>query len=1051
MTIDHAAVDNTPPPGSHRDPRAETRLFEGRVRRVAQEHGSVGRGGGADVLGHLGGIATFLRTLRGSISSQANGSENPYAAEWLLDNFHIVDQSIRQVRQDMPPSYYRQLPELRDTSPRYPRIYALARAAIAECDARLDLEWVGMFLRLYQSVTPISTGELWALPVMLRLSIIETLARAMAAAFGATPPRTPAPVPPLPEGVPSETLVANAIVSLRALSAEDWEVFIEGVSLVDDTLKHDPAGVYTEMDFVTRDRYRGVVEELSRHSGKSETEVARQAVELAQDADSPGTTDRSRAGHVGYYLVDAGRRKLEAALGYRPTLFQFVGRALQARPTLSYLGAIGLVILSIVLALLRYELGTDAGAWRSVALFLLLLIPSVTLGVSVVNWVVTHATPPRLLPKLQLEQGVPPDLATFVVVPALLSGRAEVDSLLDQLEQHYLRNPDDNLHFALLTDFSDGPTEVAPEDELLLDHARKGLSRLNLSYRRDTPGPFYFFHRHRRWNASEGVWMGWERKRGKLHEFSDLLLGRDTQSDVVLMGDFDSLPPIRYVVTLDADTILPQGSAKRLVGTLAHPLNRVEFDSRTGRVRHGYTVLQPRTEVKPVSASRSLFARISAGDSGLDLYTRAVSDVYQDWFGEGIFVGKGIYDLAGFDRSLTDKVPDNALLSHDLFEGIQGRAGLVTDVVLYEDYPSGYLESTHRMHRWIRGDWQLLPWLLTRPSGANAKQPPPRLRAIDLWKIADNLRRSLLDPSVLLLLSAIWLGAFGTPWVWTLVALLTLAAPLIAGVVTDLVRGDSVASLRMTVRTTGTLALRWLLELVTLPYEAWVTVDAVVTTLVRLFTPVAGCSSGLLRRILPDLRPRPEGRRGRGVHVGGGALLAVLLAIALTLLIPFGTAFRRPISAAVVRLAPGSALDQPSSNAGAGDPHSRGAGQAKAAGAAHLVLLRAVCRAQRPLASAGPLPAVTARNGGTPHLSHQHRYAPALNSGGIRLRLRQPGGTGRAPQQYPGDTVAAGAPPRPSPQLVRHALTATSAGPLRLHRGQRQLLGQSAHGASGTP
>lgn len=886
MTIDHAAVDNTPPPGSHRDPRAETRLFEDRVRRVAQEHGSVGRGGGADVLGHLGGIATFLRTLRGSISSQADGSENPYAAEWLLDNFHIVDQSIRQVRQDMPPSYYRQLPELRDTSPRYPRIYALARAAIAECDAHLDLEWVGMFLRVYQSVTPITTGELWALPVMLRLSIIETLARAMAAAFGAAPPRTPAPAPPLPEGVPSETLVANAIVSLRALSAEDWEVFIAGVSLVDDTLKHDPAGVYTEMDLVTRDRYRGVVEELSRHSGKSEIEVARQAVELAQDADAPDTTDRSRAGHVGYYLVDAGRRKLEAAVGYRPTLFQFIGRALQARPTLSYLGAIGLVSLAIVLALLRYELGSDAGAWRSVVLFLLLVIPSVTLGVSVVNWIVTHATPPRLLPKLQLEQGVPSDLATFVVVPALLSGRAEADSLFDQLEQHYLRNPDDNLHFALLTDFSDGPSEVAPEDEVLLDHARKALSRLNLSYRRDTPGPFYFFHRHRRWNASEGVWMGWERKRGKLQEFNDLLLGRDTHSDVVLMGDFDSLPPIRYVVTLDADTILPQDSAKRLVGTLAHPLNRVEFDSRTGRVRHGYTVLQPRTEVKPISASRSLFARISAGDSGLDLYTRAVSDVYQDWFGEGIFVGKGIYDLAGFDRSLADKVPENALLSHDLFEGIQGRAGLVTDVVLYEDYPSGYLESTHRMHRWIRGDWQLLPWLLTRPSGPNAKEPPPRLRAIDLWKIADNLRRSLLDPSVMLLLSAIWLGAFGNPLVWTLVALLSLAAPLIAGVVTDLVRGDSVAALRMTLRTTGTLALRWLLELITLPYEAWVTVDAIVTTLVRLFITrrrlLQWTTAAHTARIFDrDLKVAVSWRT-----MSAAPLQAVLLAIALTLLNP---------------------------------------------------------------------------------------------------------------------------------------------------------------------
>jgi len=887
VTTEHATGEAAPPPGRRRDTRAEARLFESRVRRVAQQHDSVGRGNGTDVLGYLDGIAHFLRTVRASLSSnQANGTGNPYAAEWLLDNFHIVDQSIRQVREDMPPSYYRQLPELRDSSPRYPRAYALARAAIAECDARLNLEWVGMFLRVYQSVTPITTGELWALPVMFRLCILETLARATAAAVDATAPPIPAPAPPLPDRVPHETLVANAIVSLRALAVEDWEVFIESVSLVDDTLKHDPAGVYAEMDFVTRDRYRGVVEEISRRSGKSEIEVARQAIELAQDADSSGRTEPSRAGHVGYYLVDSGRRTLESAVGYRTPLLQAIGRLLQAQPALSYLGAIGLVSIAILLALLQYGRGTDAGPWQSVALFLLLLVPSVTIGVSLVNWVVTHATPPRLLPKLRLEQGVPPDLATFVVVPALLSGRAEVDSLLDQLEQHYLRNPDDNLHFALLTDFTDGPSEVTPEDEELLDHARRALSRLNLSYRRDTPGPFYLFHRHRRWNGSEGVWMGWERKRGKLQEFNDLLLRRDTHSDVVLMGDFASLPPIRFVITLDADTIMPQGSARRLVGTLAHPLNRVEFDPGTGRVRHGYTVLQPRTEVKPVSASRSFFARISAGDSGLDLYTRAVSDVYQDWFGEGIFVGKGIYDLAGFDRSLAGKVPDNALLSHDLFEGIQGRAGLVTDVVLYEDYPAGYLESTHRMHRWIRGDWQLLPWLLTRPSGSDAKAPPPRLRTMDLWKIADNLRRSLLDPTVMLLLAAIWLGAFGTPFAWTLVALLALAAPLITGVVGDLVRGDSVASLRMTMRTAGTLALRWLLELITLPYEAWVTVDAVATTLVRLLIThrklLQWTTAAHTARIFGrDLRVAVSWRA-----MSAAPLQAVLLAIVLALVNP---------------------------------------------------------------------------------------------------------------------------------------------------------------------
>ncbi len=900
MTVDSGPVVSEPPAGTLPRDSAEARLFESRVRRIAQQHLSVGDGGQANVLTYLDGVSGFLNDMRQALAqTPANDVANPYAAEWLLDNHHVIEQSVAQVNEDMPPGYYRQLPRLKDTPlAGYPRVYALARAMIHQCDARMDLDWAQRFIHVYQTVTPLTTGELWALPVMWRLATIETLARAVARATDTPPPATPEPIPPLPENMPAETLVANSVLSLRALTVENWEVFIEEVSLVDKTLRQDPAGVYPEMDFDTRDRYREVVEKLARDSGLAEVEVARRATGLAETEDRDDGSGLSRAGHVGYYLVGEGRRRLEEAVGYRPAWYLRLRRGLRARPTMTYLGGIGMASLMVLLTLLAYGLGAGAGLGRLVILFALLVVPSVTLGVSVVNWLINQFAPPRILPKLGLERGVPPELASMVVVPALLSGHEEVESLVGQMEQHYLQNPDENLHFALLTDFSDAPAQHMPEDEGLLEHARKAIGRLNAAYRRDTPGPFYLLHRHRRWNQSEGVWMGWERKRGKLEELNGLLLGRGTRSDAVLEGDFDTLPPIGYVITLDADTLLPQGSARRLIGTLAHPLNRVEFDAHTGRVLHGYTVLQPRTEVKPISANRSLFSRISAGDTGLDLYTHAVSDVYQDWFGEGIYVGKGIYDLAGFDHSLAGRVPENALLSHDLFEGIQGRAGLVTDVVLYEEYPAGYLESAHRMHRWIRGDWQLLPWLLDGPRGEAGANGQHRLRPIDRWKIADNLRRSLLTPTTLLLLAAGWLGIAGSPLVWTLVALITLAFPVITGLVTSLARRDDELSLQQSLGSARTPVLRWLLQIVFLPYQASIAADAVVTTLVRLLITH--------RRLLQWTTAAHTARVfGRDLKVGvawramsAAPLLAVGLAVLLAILNPTGLAIAAPFMVA---------------------------------------------------------------------------------------------------------------------------------------------------------
>lgn len=639
-------------------------------------------------------------------------------AEWLLDNDHIVRQGVRQVRQNLPPGYYRRLPKLDTLALEgYPRAYALARELLKRDDGRLEMGRLLGFVRAYQSAALLTMGELWALPTMLRLGVLEFLAGILARAVEMEPPSgfdSPLALWP-PEGPENASLVGNCIRSLRTIATQDWDSFFESVSRVEEVLRDDPAGAYERMDFGTRDRYRKVVEQLATGSDWTEEGIAEQVVRLAREAGDVEDVPL-RARHVGYYLQDRGRRALELAVAYRVAPRVRLGRWLLDHALATYLGAIGLLSLAVVAALLAYGRAAGATPLQTAGIVLFTLPPALVVATNLVNMAVTRLVPPRVLPKMGFHEpgepgpadpGIPAEYASLVVIPALLSNADEVDSLLQQLERHYLGNTDPHLGFALLTDFSDAPQEHMPDDERLIARAREGIEALNRRHGDDPGGPFYLFHRCRQWNPAEGQWMGWERKRGKLVEFNRLLLGEEETSYIVRVGDLDLLPPIRYVITLDADTILPRAAAQRLVGTLAHPLNHAEFDAAGERVVAGYTVLQPRVELTPTSAGASWFSRIYSRDRGVDLYTRAVSDVYQDLFGEGTYVGKGIYDVAAFERSLEGRVPENALLSHDLFEGAHGRAALVTDVVLYEDYPASYLTYSHRLHRWVRGDSQL--------------------------------------------------------------------------------------------------------------------------------------------------------------------------------------------------------------------------------------------------------------------------------------------------------------------------------------------------------
>ena len=812
----------------------------------------------------------------------------PYAGEWLLDNYYVVQQALRQIREDMPEGYYRQLPKL-DTSPLegYPRIYALAREIIGYCESHLDLDRVTRFVQAYQQVTPLTTGELWALPTMLRLGILENLAQAVAhiAGLWAHGGEGVSPAAPSPQEMADEAIVANCIPSLRTLAAQDLKAFFESVSRVEQVLHRDPANVYAHMDFDTRDRCRGVIEELACATGRDEEEIAREAIGLAKEAQQSGQSS-PRTTHVGCYLLDAGRAQLEARLGYRPSWGVRLRRWLFGHPTLVYLGSIALLTLIILLAVVRYALVAGGDLLQLIGVGLLALVPAMTIAVNLVNWLITHTVPPRVLPRLDFKEGVPADCRTMVIIPAFLAHPNEVKELLQQLELHFLSNADPHLHFALLTDFADAPQQHLPDDDVLIEQARAGIQALNEKYEEQSGSPFYLFHREREWNPKEECWMGWERKRGKLVEFNRLLSGSTETSFSVQMGDLQILPEIKYVITLDRDTILPRDSARRLIATLAHPLNRAEFDPDSGAIATGYTVLQPRLEIWPTSANRSLFTRVFAEDTGLDLYTRAVSDVYQDLFGEGLYAGKGIYDVVAFQRSLAGRVPENALLSHDLFEGIHGRAGLVTDVTLFEDYPPHYLAYARRLHRWVRGDWQLLPWLLARVPTADGGTMPNDLSVINRWKILDNLRRSLLAPSLLALLIAGWLWLPGSTLTWTLAGVLTLAVPFVTGIITRLTRASQRKSLSGATESVWADVLRWLLALAFLPYEALLMLDAIGRTLVRLTIT----RRRLLQWITAAHTIRPFGEEMRlGLtwkQMSGAPLLALGLVLLLRLIHP---------------------------------------------------------------------------------------------------------------------------------------------------------------------
>lgn len=889
--------------------------------KLAGEHSIDPHPGPDMLLPRLADNARVLRAAYDAVTGTGTPGGRVIPAEaWFLDNYYLIEQQIGLARRHLPRGYSRQLPRLAEgSSAGFPRVYDLALELISHMDGRVDNDNTTQFLAAYQTVKPLTLGELWAFPIMLQLAVLENLRRVSvriakrreerdtaivwADRMLATAEKEPkqlilllaefanADVPLtapfveefharlqtqgaamgfiqtwvaqklLEQGVTAAQLseaagrtaatnqlsIANSIGSLRFIGAMDWKKYVESLSLVEQTLREDPAQVHALQDFATRDRYRHVIEDVARGSTQSEPAVARQVLALARAAaERLGADDRTA--HIGYYLIDHGRPMLERMVGCRFSIRSWANRTSPTFRLLCYLGPILLlIVLTTWIALTGFG-GFAPEDWRYWVVAILGACGGSALAVPLVNFTATRILSPRALPRLDFAaSGIPEKHRTMVVVPTLLGSPQDIEDLLEALEIRYLGNRDPNLFFALLTDFPDAATCTLPSDAALLIQARAAIESLNATYKNDRPCIFFLLHRPRVWNPSEQTWMGYERKRGKLEQFNALLRGAADSAFSEIVGDKSLLPSIHYVITLDTDTQLPRDAARTLVGNMAHPLNRPVYDATKGRIVAGYAILQPRVSISLTSAGQSLFAKIFSGEAGIDPYTREVSDAYQDIFGEGSFIGKGLYDVDAFRQAMDGRFPENLILSHDLLEGGYARSALVSDVDLIEEHPASYAIDSSRRHRWIRGDWQLACWLLPRvpgPAGKNgtkAQWQPNPLTALSRWKLFDNLRRSLVAPSLCALLVGGWLLGPGPAWFWTLLIVGVLFLPVVPGILIELVRKPEergwLAHLYQTGKSASHPILLALLTLTFLPYNAILCLDAIFCSGIRmLFT-----------------------------------------------------------------------------------------------------------------------------------------------------------------------------------------------------------------------
>jgi cyclic beta-1,2-glucan synthetase len=832
------------------------------------------------------------------------------AGEWLLDNFYLIEEQIYTGKKHLPKGYSKGLPQLKKgSSTGLPRVYDIAVEIISHSDGRVDLSSLTGFITAYQSVTPLKLGELWAIPIMLRLALIENLRRlatqiaidmtykklaeywademirtaeedpknlvvVIADMARSKPPMVGPFVAELTRklqgkgsalslpltwieqhvsetGISSNELVglenqkqasdqvsiSNSISSLRFLGANDWRDFVEATSVVEETLVQDPAGVYSTMDFFTRDRYRHAVEKIAKGSCYAEQDIAARAIQLAKESVERSDTDE-RTKHVGYYLADKGALQLEKYAGMKHSFRDILKRIFNRIPLISYVGSIFILTALFSWPLLNKAHAEDIASWEYIVTSILVIIGTSQLALHFTNWFATLIVKPSLLPRMNFSKGIPESEATMVVIPTMLTSITDIDHLLESLEVRFLANRDAHLYFALLTDFKDAKEETLSTDALLMQTAEDKIVELNKKYGSDNNGFFFLFHRPRKFNPKDDLWMGYERKRGKLAELNGLLRGHGRENFSLIIGDESVFASVKYIITLDTDTKLPRDTAWKMIGTLAHPLNRAIYSEKKQRIIHGYTILQPRVSNSLPAPGSSVYTRIHGNEPGTDPYTRVISDVYQDIFQEGSFIGKGIYEVDAFERVLSNRFPDNRILSHDLLEGCYSRSGLVSDVQLYEEYPSSYAADMQRRHRWIRGDWQIANWFLPFVPKREKGLVSNPLSALSKWKIFDNLRRSLVPLALTLLLLYGWLFS-SAAWFWTLAVLLIIALPAAVILCWNMVWKPKdvlfTQHVIYSVKAAKDHFAQHAIDFIFLPYEAITNIDAIFRTAWRMW------------------------------------------------------------------------------------------------------------------------------------------------------------------------------------------------------------------------
>ena len=832
-----------------------------------------------------------LRTVRRNVA-QVQFAEQAVtsSAEWLLDNTHVIQGTIEEVQRNLPRKYYEKLPVLlQGPMQGYPRVYAIAKEIVKSSAYKLNKENIITFLNSFQKIQPLSIGELWAIPLMLRLHLIECLhalalqidknlketelatywGNRLLSASRHEPEVVPkllqnleqeqaAPSPhfaeevldhlydeekviplvkdwlemhfnsPLEEIIVKEQLqktheevgFASAIVSLITLSQLTWAGIFEKLSFVDAILTHDPIDAYSTMSFTTRDTYRHAIENLSRHSQLSETDIAQRVVDLAAQAKNEFNR------HVGYYLVDKGRSAIEKEIDYRPTLLHRIRRTLKTYPVAIYIGILFSFTVLVEALCLYVSLHNGVSTGLSFLLAGLALIPITEIAIQLTNSLFSQLLPPFILPKMAFDIGIPEKLKTLLVVPVKVSSTSQIETHLTNLEVNYLANSDPMLRFGIFCDFADAPQKHMEEDDALLNFAEKGIEHLESTYGK---GKFFLFYRQRIWSESERAWIGGERKRGKLECLNRYLVGDALPENILRYGMRENISNVKYVITLDADTQIPKAKAKQLIETISHPLNQAVL-SADGIIERGYTIIQPRVSTNLSLLNHTIFSQIFADVTGADPYTQAISDIYQDLMHEGNYHGKGIYDVHAFHRLLKDRFPDEHILSHDLLEGAFVRVGFASDVILYDAFPPNYLAWTKRQHRWIRGDWQIIDWLCSWVPNATISKQKNTLSALNRWKILDNLRRSLLPITIVLTLAVAWIFS-AVAGLWTALIASVLLLPIISMVLCNF--WDYLKSFKRTIYEIGNAFLRILINLALLPHQAYLALDACIRVCYR--------------------------------------------------------------------------------------------------------------------------------------------------------------------------------------------------------------------------